>query len=222
MRSVGDRTDPARRMVARLGPLPAPIAIAMRTVPRDEFVPSELRDRAYDDEPLPLPGDDATISAPHMVAILLEYVDPRPGDKVLDIGTGFGYLAALAAEMVGPNGRVVTVELDPHLAWEAQRRLDRLGYTTRVTVRTGDGRLGVPSEAPFDRIVVSCATPRLEAAWIAQLAPNGTIVAPLGGPYEQQVVRYRAGAQKEEMERGPSCRFVALRPAKDDIYRPEK
>jgi protein-L-isoaspartate(D-aspartate) O-methyltransferase len=149
-------------------------------------------------------------------------VDPRPGDKVLDIGTGSGYLAALAAEMVGPNGRVVTVELDPHLAREAHQRLERLGYTTRVTVRTGDGRLGVPSEAPFDRIVVSCATARLEPAWIAQLAPNGTIVAPLGGPFEQQVVRYRAGAQKEEMERGPSCRFVALRPAKDDIYRPEK
>lgn len=201
----------AARMVDRLGPMPREVAKAMRAIPRHAFVPERYRTMAYDDEPLPLPFGDATISAPHMVALQLEFAELAPGLRVLEVGVGFGYLAALIAHLVGDSGAVFGIDIEPALVEEAGRRLDGVGLGGRVRLRGGDGRDGWPEAAPFDRILVSCATPELFDAWFAQLAPTGTLVAPLGGGWGQELVRYRNGKPRDELERGPRCRFVPLR-----------
>ncbi len=198
-------------MVAELLPLPREIADAMRRVPRHLFVPERYRTMAYDDEPIPLPYGDATISAPHMVALQLEYAELEPGLRVLEVGAGFGYLASLLADLVRPNGSVHAIDVEPALVREARTRIDRAGLGARVSLRAGDGRAGWPEAAPFDRILVSCATPTLFDAWVDQLAPGGTVIAPLGGAWGQELVRYRQGTPRDRLERGPHCRFVPLR-----------
>lgn len=200
----------ARRMVRELGPLPDRIAAAMRRVPRHRFVPERYRAAAYADEPLPLPYGDATISAPHMVAIQLESAALAPGARVLEIGVGFGYLCALLADLVAPDGSVYGVDIEPRLVTEARRRLDATGYGARVALRAGDGCTGWPEAAPFDRILVSCATPELLPAWIDTLAVGGILVAPLGPAAGQELVRYRATPAGGHLEHGPRCRFVPL------------
>ena len=205
--------EPWRRkaalMVDLLGPLEPRVARVMREVPRHRFVPSEDQDRAYDDEPLPLRYGGATISAPHMVAIQLEWADLAPGLRVLEVGSGSGYLLALLHELVRPGGVVVGVEVEPRLVEGARRALDELG-STDVEIRIGDGAEGVPDRAPFDRIVVSCATPEILPAWRAQLRPDGTVVAPVGGSLEQRWVRWRNRPSGAPLEEGPACRFVPL------------
>ena len=201
----------AEAMVAELGGMPARIADAMRRVPRHRFVPDRYRAAAYADEPLPLPYGDATISAPHMVALQLEFAELAPGLRVLEVGVGFGYLAALMAELVAPGGSVYGIDIEPGLVREARRRLDATGYGDRVHVRLGDGAEGWREAAPFDRIVVSCATRGLVDAWREQLSRRGTIVAPVGTAGEQELVRYRAGSPPDRLEPGPRCRFVPLR-----------
>jgi protein-L-isoaspartate(D-aspartate) O-methyltransferase len=201
----------AEAMVAGLGALPTRIADALRRVPRHRFVPDRYRAAAYADEPLPLPFGDATISAPHMVALQLEFAELAPGLTVLEVGVGFGYLAALMAELTSPGGTVYAIDIEPGLVREARARLEATGYADRVHVRLGDGAEGWPGVAPFDRIVVSCATRELVDAWRAQLSPRGTIVAPVGTAGEQELVRFRAGSPPDALEPGPLCRFVPLR-----------
>ena len=198
-------------MVRSLGRMPRPVAAAMERVPRHLFVPEKYRRAAYSDEPLPLPFGDSTISAPHMVAIQLEFAELTPGLRVLEVGVGFGYLAALLADLVGPEGSVYGIDIEPALVREARSRLGRSGYGGRVKLRSGDGREGWPEAAPFDRIVVSCAAPDLLPAWVDQLTPTGTVVAPVGSALGQQLVRYRAGRPRGEFDLGPMCRFVPLR-----------
>ncbi|MCE4601799.1 MAG: protein-L-isoaspartate O-methyltransferase [Desulfurococcales archaeon] len=160
---------------------------ALLKVPRHEFVPKEYRDSAYDDRPLPI-GYGQTISAPSIVAYMTELLDPAPGMKVLEIGTGSGYQAAVLAELVGPQGHVWTIERIPELAEWARGNLERAGYSRRVTVIVGDGSLGHPDEAPYDRIIVTAAAPAVPPPLEEQLREGGRIVAPVGDYIAQELI----------------------------------
>jgi protein-L-isoaspartate(D-aspartate) O-methyltransferase len=148
---------------------------AMRTVPRERFVPAELADRAYEDNPLPI-GHGQTISQPYIVAHMTELLGVEPQHKVLEIGTGSGYQAAVLSVLAR---QVFTIEIVPALAETAARTLRDLGYAN-VTVREGDGYLGWPAEAPFDRIMVTAAPDEVPAPLVEQLAPGGRLVLPVG------------------------------------------
>jgi protein-L-isoaspartate(D-aspartate) O-methyltransferase len=151
------------------------VIAAMRKVPRHEFVPEAQRRHAYEDAPLPI-GHRQTISQPYIVAIMAENAQIRPGAKVLEIGTGSGYGAAVLAELAK---EVYTIEILDPLAVEAGKTLDRLGYGN-VHVRSGDGYRGWPEEAPFDAIVVTAAPPEVPAPLKDQLKVGGKLVCPVG------------------------------------------
>ena len=154
---------------------------AMRTIPRQEFVPPQYRDQAYGDHPLPI-GYGQTISQPYIVAYMTETIQPHRGMRVLEVGTGSGYQAAVLAE-VGCD--VYTVEIFGELADSAARRLARLGYSS-VHARHGDGHDGWPDAAPFDAIVVTAAAGYIPPSLIAQLKPGGRMVIPVGSVYGAQ------------------------------------
>jgi protein-L-isoaspartate(D-aspartate) O-methyltransferase len=180
---------------------------ALRAVPRHEFVPRSERDRAYEDVPLPI-GHGQTISQPAVVATMTELVRPRPGMRILEIGTGSGYQAAVLA---ATGARVWTIEIFEVLAIEAGARLTRLGYDN-VVVRHGDGYVGWPEEAPFDAIVVTAAADSIPPALLEQLAPGGRLVMPVGEqfPYQQLVlVQKDRGGRLIRRELLP-VRFVPL------------
>ena len=187
----------------------AAVREAFLRVPREEFVRSEDRRDAYDDTPLPI-GEGQTISAPSMIAIMLEEADLRPGERVLEIGTGSGYHAALLAALVGPEC-VVSIERLPSLAAWGRRNLDRTGFGA-VTVVTGDGSLGYAERAPYDCILATAGAPRLPAAWPKQLAERGRIVAPVGeSRYAQDLlVARRRPDGGLDLRRGTPCAFVPL------------
>ncbi len=148
---------------------------AMLKVPRHEFVPPALRDNAYDDTPLPI-GYGQTISQPYIVALMTECLGLKGGEKVLEIGTGSGYQAAVLAEIAG---EVYTIEIVEPLAKEAAERLERLGYEN-VHVRHGDGYYGWPEKAPFDGIIVTAAPDEVPKPLLDQLKPGGKLVIPVG------------------------------------------
>ncbi|MFC6975222.1 protein-L-isoaspartate(D-aspartate) O-methyltransferase [Halomicroarcula sp. GCM10025709] len=180
---------------------------AIGTVPRHEFVPDERRNRAYVDSPLPI-GEGQTISAPHMVAIMATLLDLRPGDRVLEIGTGCGYHAAVTAELVGAE-HVYSVEYHDSLADTARERLTATGYED-VSVRAGDGKQGWPDHAPYDRAYLTCAAPELPRAVVDQTRPGGLVLAPLGDEPQRLVrVRRRADGSLEREAHG-AVRFVPL------------
>ena len=154
---------------------------AMRAVPRHRFVPPELVELAYEDHPLPI-GLGQSISQPYIVAYMTELVRPRPGMKVLEVGTGSGYQAAVLAEA---GCTVFTMEIFGELAASAQERLKRLGYAN-VSVRHGDGHDGWPSAAPFDAIVVTAVGDHIPPALIDQLKLGGQMVLPVGSVYGTQ------------------------------------
>jgi protein-L-isoaspartate(D-aspartate) O-methyltransferase len=154
---------------------------AMRKVPRERFVPAELATRAYDDGPLPI-GQGQTISQPYIVGYMTETLGVSPNHKVLEIGTGSGYQAAVLGELAR---QVFTIEIVPELAQRAAATLKMLGYVN-VTVRAGDGYAGWPDQAPFDRILVTAAPERIPQPLIDQLALGGRLVAPVGGQGETQ------------------------------------
>jgi protein-L-isoaspartate(D-aspartate) O-methyltransferase len=157
---------------------------AMRAVPRHEFVPPAERPYAYQDTPLPI-GQEQTISQPAVVAFMTEVIGPRPGLRVLEVGTGSGYQAAVLAET---GARVWTIEIFRVLADEARARLARLGYGG-VVVRHGDGYAGWAEEAPFDAIVVTAGADSIPPALLEQLAPGGRLVMPVGDPrLDQELV----------------------------------
>ncbi len=205
---VAERDRLARSLAERSRDLDPRVVDAIARVPRHLFVPKGLRNQAYHDQALPI-GSGQTISAPHMVAIMLSVLEPRPGDKVLEVGTGSGYHAAVLAELVGPQGSVVSVEFVPALAEKAQKTLEGAGYAKLVEVRSGDGAEGVPESAPFDRISVAAASPRIPPALLDQLAEGGALVVPLGKREAilTRVVRTKEGLQ--ESEHG-LCVFVPL------------
>jgi protein-L-isoaspartate(D-aspartate) O-methyltransferase len=148
---------------------------AMRTVPRHLFVPAELRDEAYGDFPLPI-GEGQTISQPYIVGLMTQSVELKPGDKVLEIGTGSGYQAAILARLAGS---VFTVEINEALSRRAAETLKNLGFSN-VKVRTGDGFFGWPEEAPLNAVIVTCAVDSVPPRLLEQLAEGGRLVIPLG------------------------------------------
>lgn len=177
----------------------------MARLPRHRFVPEPELPRAYADDPLPI-GLGQTISQPYMVAVMTEHLALSGGERVLEIGTGSGYQTALLAELAG---ELFTIErLQPLLA-KAQARLAELG-DANVHYRVGDGSVGWPEEAPFDRILAAAATPALPSPWKEQLADGGRIVAPVGPRYGQLLMVYtKRGEQWEERGICP-CVFVPL------------
>ncbi len=156
---------------------------AMRRVPRHRFVPRIVAAFAYDDRPLPI-GQGQTISQPYIVAYMTEQLDVTPKSKVLEIGTGSGYQAAVLAEM---SARVYTVEIVPELAERARKTLAALGYGG-VRVRAGDGYRGWPEAAPFDRIIVTAAPDHIPQPLIEQLAVGGRMVIPVGDVFQQMTI----------------------------------
>ncbi len=187
----------------------AAVRTAFLRVPREEFVRPEDRRDAYDDTPLPI-GENQTISAPSMIAIMLEEAELHPGDRVLEIGTGSGYGAALLAALTGPEN-VVTMERIPSLAAWGRRNLEATGFR-EVTVVTGDGSLGWPERAPYDCILATAGAPHLPPAWAPQLSGRGRIVAPVGDSrYSQDLlVARRRPDGGLDIRHGTPCAFVPL------------
>jgi protein-L-isoaspartate(D-aspartate) O-methyltransferase len=183
---------------------PAVLA-AMRRVPRHEFVPETERPLAYQDRPLPI-GFGQTISQPYIVALMTEKLAPRPTDRVLEIGTGSGYQAAVLAELVAV---VYSIEIIEPLAQRATGDLVRLGYTN-VFVRAGDGYQGWPEAAPFDAIIVTCAPERVPQPLIEQLRDGGRLIIPLGGGFEQQLVLLSKQGNRLQQTAVIPVRFVPM------------
>ncbi len=183
-----DRGRMVERQIAARGIRDDRILAAFRRVPRHEFIPAgELR-YAYEDAPVPI-GDGQTISQPYMTALMLRSLDLEGGEKVLEVGSGSGYVAALLSEL---GASVIGIELVTRLARESAARLAGLGYA-RARIMEGDGSAGLPAEAPFDRILVSCAAPQVPATLAGQLAPGGLLVVPVGNRREQTLVRVAFG-----------------------------
>ncbi len=154
----------------------------MGKVPRHQFVPAKLRSRAYGDGPLPI-GQNQTISQPYIVAFMTEILEPETTDRVLEIGTGSGYQAAVLAELVK---HVYTIEIIPELAVSSRKTLLEQGYKN-VAVRSGDGYLGWPEQAPFDAIIVTCAPDDIPQPLVEQLAEGGRMVIPVGPAHNQNI-----------------------------------
>lgn len=181
------------------------VLAAMARVPRHEFVAEPYREGAYDDHPLPI-GERQTISQPYIVALMLELLHLSAGNIVLEVGTGSGYQTALLAELAR---HVYSIERHPALTNEARTVLDRLGYRN-VTLEVGDGSNGLPAHAPYDRIVVAAAAPKLPPALFDQLHEGGRLIVPVGPPDTQllQVVTKVQGIP--ELTEEAACRFVPL------------
>ena len=196
----------AKRMVALIrsrGVRDSRILEAMERVPRDAFVPTAERAAAYGDYPLPI-GHCQTISQPYIVALMTEALELRPGDRVLEIGTGSGYQAAILAEM---GMDVYTVERIQPLYVEAAQRLAELGY--RVYCRLGDGGEGWPEHAPYQGILVTAAPPEVPVALVEQLAEGGRLVIPVGPPHGYQTLwRYQKVGERLEREDLGGVAFV--------------
>jgi len=182
------------------------VLAAMRTVPRHDFVAPELQSRAYDDAPLPI-GAEQTISQPYMVALMSQLLKLKGHERVLEIGTGSGYQAAVLAELAA---EVVSVERVEALARDARARLQGLGYADRVDVRVGDGGRGCPEAAPFDAIVITAAVQQVPRPLLGQLADGGCLVLPLGEAELQGLARVRKQAGGLQLDYFGECRFVKL------------
>lgn len=181
------------------------VIAAMRAVPRHEFVPESLRAHAYGDEPLPI-GDGQTISQPYIVALMTEALQLRPGERVLEIGTGSGYQAAVLAEM---GVEVYSVERLDSLAAQARAHLRALGYHT-VHVRVGDGNDGWPQVAPFDAVLVTAAAREIPRLPLQQLRMMGRMVLPIGSDDAQELVRIWRTEDGFREDYLGGCRFVRL------------
>jgi len=181
------------------------VLAAMRKVPRHRFVDDAQRAEAYEDHPLPIPGNQ-TISQPYIVALMTELLELAPSSRVLEIGTGSGYQSAVLAELAD---HVYTIEIVPELARLAESRMKELGYGN-VTVREGDGYRGWPEHAPFDGIIVTAAPERIPQPLLDQLAPGGVMVIPVGGFFQElKVFRKSADGRITEKDILP-VRFVPM------------
>jgi protein-L-isoaspartate(D-aspartate) O-methyltransferase len=178
---------------------------AMQRVQRHQFAPERYRDQAYEDHPLPI-GEGQTISQPYIVAVMLEALALFPRDRVLEVGTGSGYVTALLAELAA---QVFSVERHASLADAARQLLGRMGYAN-VKVTVGDGSLGFPLAAPYDAIIVSAAAAELPDALLGQLAEGGRMMIPVGAPDSQQLQLIRLEGGEPRISLRELCRFVPL------------
>ena len=201
--------DQRRKMVAvqlrRRGIRDERVLAAMERVPRHVFVGRDFWSRAYDDDPLPI-GQGQTVSQPYIVAAMLQALGIRSENRVLEVGTGTGYEAALLAELAR---EVITIERHSALADAAREILSRLGYCN-VTVMEGDGTKGWAEAAPYDRIIVAAASPRLPASLFEQLKEGGKMILPIGSPELQSLVLVEKIKGQPETLRLDGCRFVPL------------
>jgi protein-L-isoaspartate(D-aspartate) O-methyltransferase len=181
------------------------VLAAMRHIPRELFVPPESRHLAYADKPLPI-GHGQTISQPFIIAIMTEALELKGQEKVLEIGTGSGYQAAILAELAG---KVVTTERVKPLAEMARKLLDELGYTN-IEVHLAEETLGWRRQAPYDAIMVTAAAPKVPPELIAQLAIGGRLVIPVGSRYVQELCKISRGKKKNKVVNLGGCRFVSL------------
>ena len=179
------------------------VLAAVGRVPRHRFVPAGIVDLAYVNQALPI-GHEQTISQPYIVALMTELIDPQPTDRVLEIGTGSGYQAAVLGEL---GVELFTIEIVPELAANAETKLERMGYD-RVHVRLGDGYLGWPEEAPFDKVIVTAAPEEIPAALVEQLRVGGRMVVPVGPRYAVQQLTL---LEKDEDGRVRTSRIIPVR-----------
>ncbi|MCL5744798.1 MAG: protein-L-isoaspartate(D-aspartate) O-methyltransferase [Acidobacteria bacterium] len=208
---AGAREGMVREQIEERGIRHAGVLRAMRSIPRHRFVPEALRERAYEDRPLPI-GYRATISQPYIVALMTELLEPAAHHRVLEIGTGSGYQAAVLSRLAK---HVYTVEIVPELAKSAGALLAGMGHRN-ITVRQGDGYRGWPEEAPFDRIMLTAAPPEVPQALLEQLAPGGKLVAPVGvGPWDQELIVVDKTAQGKFRRRSVTAvMFVPMVPGR--------
>ncbi len=202
---AAQRVEMIEKQLRRRGISDAAVLAAMTAVPRHEFIAEELRSHAYDDLPLPI-GGGQTISQPYIVAAMTAALHLQPGDRVLEIGTGCGYQAAVLSRLAR---EVFTIERRPELASAASGKLARLGYPN-AHVHCGDGTLGLPELAPFDAILVAAAAPAVPKPLLAQLAEGGRMILPVGNAEHQELrlIEKRGDAFPTRMLEG--CRFVPL------------
>jgi protein-L-isoaspartate(D-aspartate) O-methyltransferase len=199
-----ERESMVRDQIERRGVRDPRVLEAMRRVPREAFVPEAMRAQAYHDGPLPI-GGGQTISQPYIVAFMSEAARLAPADKVLEVGTGSGYQAAILAAI---GAHVFSIEIRPELAERARRALLETGYG-EVQVRTGDGYRGWPEEAPFDAILVTAAPDAIPDPLLAQLKPGGRLVVPVGSG-TQELLRVTRTASGFERETLLPVRFVPM------------
>ncbi len=200
------RTRMVRDQIAARGVQDDRVLAAMARVPRHEFVPASQRAVAYEDGPLPI-GHGQTISQPYIVAFMTAALDPKPTDRVLEIGTGSGYQAAVLSRLVA---EVYSIEIGGPLARRAEADLQRLGFRN-VKVRLGDGTLGWPGAAPFDAVIVTCAPERVPRALVDQLKVGGRMIVPVGpaeGVQELYLLRKHPGGM--EIQAVLPVRFVPM------------
>ena len=205
-RYVRERERMVEEQLVRRGITEPRVLDAMRKVPRHLFVEEALRDRAYGDYPLPI-GEGQTISQPYMVARICEALALSGRERVLDVGTGSGYQAAVLAELVA---EVHSVERIPVLAERARASLAAAGYADRVEVHVGDGTLGLPERAPFQAIAIAAAAPSLPRLLYEQLEPRGRLVVPVGRRAAQRLQLFVRSPEGPAMLRSVPCRFVPL------------
>lgn len=196
-----EREDKVRQLTAEGLLRSDRIRSALLAVPREDFIPTRYRDYAYQEVPLPLPGSRATISCPHSYPLFYEPLDLGPGHRFLEIGLGSGYGAAVAREVVGPTGLVVSIEIDPVTYEFGKANLERAGYTD-VLAGLADGGLGYPEHAPYDRICITAACAEVPAPLLEQLKMGGKLISPIEGQGVQDLTLLSKG------ERGMSRRVI--------------
>ena len=201
-----ERTRMVEGQLRRRGIHDERVLAAMEHVPRELFVPPQLRESAYADAALAI-GDEQTISQPYMVALICEQLSLHGTERVLDVGTGSGYQAAVLAELAG---EVHTIERIPKLAEQARENLAAAGYQDRVRLHVGDGTRGVPEQAPFAAIAVAAAALEAPPALYEQLEPRGRLVVPVGGAGEQWLEVVVRTPEGPAVMRTVACRFVPL------------
>jgi protein-L-isoaspartate(D-aspartate) O-methyltransferase len=194
------RTRLIRNLKSRNEEISNRVIDAMELVPRHLFVPENERINAYADRPLPI-GSGQTISAPHMVAIMCSLLDLRPGHRVLEVGCGMGYHAAVMSQLVRPGGHVYAVERIKILGESAKKNLLESGYED-VTVMIEDGSQGLPQQAPFDRISVACTAPEIPDILIEQLTQGGKMVIPVGQYMQELYLVTRSNGITKEKKGG--------------------
>ncbi len=203
--SASQRREMVEAQLRARGIADARVLDAMGRVPRHEFAPERYRGQAYEDHPLPI-GEGQTISQPYIVAVMLEALGLSPADRVLEVGTGSGYVTALLAELAS---EVISIERHAGLADAARDLLIRLGYAN-VKVMVGDGSLGFAEAAPYDAIIVSAAAAEVPPALLAQMADGARMIIPVGPPDSQQLQMIRMENGQPQITLRELCRFVPL------------